>query len=44
MLAGIASRIAQITDITGMPVSGKMSSDMTATADTPRNTMKAAST
>jgi hypothetical protein len=34
----------QITDTTGMSISGKMSSGMTVMADTPRNTMKAAST
>jgi hypothetical protein len=34
----------QITDTTGMLISGKMSSGMTMMAEMPRNRMKAAST
>jgi hypothetical protein len=34
----------QITDTTGILICGKMSSGMTVMADTPRNTMKVAST
>jgi hypothetical protein len=34
----------QITDTTGMLISGKMSSGITVMAETPRNTMKTART